>query len=1588
MLSHLLDHGNHPRIRIQGFQLLLLWLNDQTIELPECIDLYSNAISLDLFLYDQIRSGGGDLNAREGTSKKNDDSLGLGQVLIKSDERGPLFPNPHPPTFNDAVKLIQLDLSGLVRLAHVAAGSIPPPENYDFPQIENIEHDNGIAIGMGIDAAFAAAKFHFDITKKQYLIKLFPQCAKSLGLISGDDATPILKSIVLGPENREFAHEIVRQALMLPAGSPQYKDIVRGAVHIVGVWILSGEEERPAFLRRSPSQTPLSSSTIGSFPNQLPSPDSDSSITPSNTPSKATFSSANIYLRRYIQLLGLVFEDHSAITFDGMTNIEVESQVAIYRDVLSLYRSMISEGPIELEDETWETLLLSLLDIQQKIMNQRDKYTPISSVSLSEGLADYLVETILNAFARSKVQRPELWRGLRNQMSSSVRWSQTIAQWAKIMLRLTKILSKHVHHVDLDAVELNRRLSELSTSERHSHRRQPSKSRTRHLSLRGSRHKHSGSNSSREDVMAAIGSDFSVFGKSGNDINIKSSRRTLSIHQDMNFVDQKSPGGQALLNVTVNGPASSTHSGSIASDEEDDENDDFFDASSELTLDDLADVKSNRTSSSSAFFVQPNFSSERLSVSLANFRCQDFLNLEALSWNSETALLVWKNMLCALGNINHIQISQNHADAMKCLVEIMDMLTLVRNNQIGFATLPLHYEFAPWAFAPGRALAYAGLCKMMSRRPDKDFDEAYYSHFYRALLKGLSDPDGSITLAIINNSTKLFSQCLPGSNILYKSFIETIRNLLLKDDVNIPELTRQNAITILCSLICIVNQAPSAKFPTIPYKKLAQLNDANFRESMPNNLDFMRFSEVRSILKETLVKSLATEDSIRNYETHDMLLYGICTLAFDELTSWPNEDVIRGCFQALLDQLYWSHLPVVTTAADCLIGFAQNSSLWRNEERVYLMILQDVFGYLIGALNEHLIIQKSSPRNGRGFIIAKLFYCLLEWLIVIPPNLFADTELCHLVFDVIDLVFEPDSPKRNRKRAHPPARKRRGKAPAVRFKKAERKIAVSSRPGGEQNFHVVGVENNVEDVNFVKDVAGCVLLHLTHHFDNFSPPHGPAMMNSTLVGPLGSDPKEDEASEQYHYFSYNDTTIITLVEIPGKDNSIRDHTGRYAWDSGLFYKASLDSEKGKDRGRIKVADKIILRSGIKIDHDYLELRSDLSASPKTNPKTMGSSPEKEQQPPILTQSADPERVNMLSNLIQYLDCQTPGLEKVQPIPLYSPRTATNVKSKIVHIEEQLDRHIKEETSYGNVTGAQSLNICVYHIINTRQLWYDDAISLRNNIFQENDYKVVKRRSRNPLYCRTTSHLSLGADFSLSKSFLPVLPPEAEMPTEPYQQCRLFLSHFGWLNHDTLKDSSICLLNKTPGLFRDIRLLDKKHAREAIKVALLYVGPGQDDEQSILYNTNGSQAYDEFVESLGWEIDLASHPGYLGGLERNSTNGLTSVYYCTSTLEIIFHDVTKMPTEPTDPKQLRKKRHIGNDHVHVIFNENHRDYRKTTIGGDFGNAQIVVTPLHNGLFSVDIYRDSKISPFGPLLHAAVVSENILGSLRASDISTIT
>ena len=45
------------------------------------------------------------------------------------------------------------------------------------------------------------------------------------------------------------------------------------------------------------------------------------------------------------------------------------------------------------------------------------------------------------------------------------------------------------------------------------------------------------------------------------------------------------------------------------------------------------------------------------------------------------------------------------------------------------------------------------------------------------------------------------------------------------------------------------------------------------------------------------------------------------------------------------------------------------------------------------------------------------------------------------------------------------------------------------------------------------------------------------------------------------------------------------------------------------------------------------------------------------------------------------------------------------------------------------------------------------------------------------------------------------------------------------------------------------------SRETHKVAVIYVAAGQEDKQSILTNTGGSKAYEDFVAGLGWEVLL-------------------------------------------------------------------------------------------------------------------------------------
>ncbi|XP_032882083.1 ral GTPase-activating protein subunit alpha-2 isoform X2 [Amblyraja radiata] len=221
------------------------------------------------------------------------------------------------------------------------------------------------------------------------------------------------------------------------------------------------------------------------------------------------------------------------------------------------------------------------------------------------------------------------------------------------------------------------------------------------------------------------------------------------------------------------------------------------------------------------------------------------------------------------------------------------------------------------------------------------------------------------------------------------------------------------------------------------------------------------------------------------------------------------------------------------------------------------------------------------------------------------------------------------------------------------------------------------------------------------------------------------------------------------------------------------------------------------------------------------------------------------------------------------------------------------------------------------------------------------------------------------------------------PQAPFYYCRLFLNDMGMNSWD--RRNSFHLLKKNSKLLRELKYLDSRQCRETHKIAVFYIMEGQEDKCSILTNTGGSQAYENFVSGLGWEIDLSTHCGFMGGLQRNGSTGQTAPYYATSTVEVIFHVSTRMPSD-SDDSITKKLRHLGNDEVHIIWSEHTRDYRRGIIPTDFGDVLIVIYPMKNCMFYIQILKKPEVPFFGPLFDGAIVNEKLLPSLvRATGIN---
>ncbi|KAE9231685.1 hypothetical protein PF002_g12612 [Phytophthora fragariae] len=194
-----------------------------------------------------------------------------------------------------------------------------------------------------------------------------------------------------------------------------------------------------------------------------------------------------------------------------------------------------------------------------------------------------------------------------------------------------------------------------------------------------------------------------------------------------------------------------------------------------------------------------------------------------------------------------------------------------------------------------------------------------------------------------------------------------------------------------------------------------------------------------------------------------------------------------------------------------------------------------------------------------------------------------------------------------------------------------------------------------------------------------------------------------------------------------------------------------------------------------------------------------------------------------------------------------------------------------------------------------------------------------------------------------------------------------------------------LLSDGPPLNLALTVLDRTPEYETHKIGLLYVrDEKQTSESAILGNAGGSLRYLRFLRGLGSFTKLEGLSGYTAGLDTtNNSDGKFGLIYQDACAQIMFHVATMMVPEtcPSDGvlgtfASMKKKRHIGNDFVHIVFKECDEDYDLQTLSGQFNDVHIVIQPLNDLQYRTEVHVKPGIPPFGPLYGWQIVPSSII------------
>ncbi|XP_048681381.2 rap1 GTPase-activating protein 1 isoform X6 [Caretta caretta] len=175
----------------------------------------------------------------------------------------------------------------------------------------------------------------------------------------------------------------------------------------------------------------------------------------------------------------------------------------------------------------------------------------------------------------------------------------------------------------------------------------------------------------------------------------------------------------------------------------------------------------------------------------------------------------------------------------------------------------------------------------------------------------------------------------------------------------------------------------------------------------------------------------------------------------------------------------------------------------------------------------------------------------------------------------------------------------------------------------------------------------------------------------------------------------------------------------------------------------------------------------------------------------------------------------------------------------------------------------------------------------------------------------------------------------------------------------------------PKASRLIVTFDEHVLSNHFKFGVIYQKLGQTSEEELFGTTEESPAFVEFLNFLGQKVQLQDFKGFRGGLDvTHGQTGTESVYCTFRSKEIMFHVSTKLPYTEGDAQQLQRKRHIGNDIVAIVFQDENTPFVPDMIASNFLHAYIVVQAekpcSESTLYKVSVTARDDVPFFGPPL----------------------